>query len=683
NFKLCQQITANHKLKEYFADSEDLLKIFSNYEALGYQDLTLFICFMVSFMHWGNESKLYLAETNKYQTIKLFGILRGESVTNKSGYIKLIRQAFQFVERYFQEKFKDEDGKIHSTFAEHLTLAKLYCQLEDASTFISGDEDVSMHDMDFFEPGSKRAKDTQPTYINAFNGIYSLLKGTMLYNKDIADRSLTLLCPTIGNCWSQILEYFSSSNATNGLYERILYWCISNLNFVENTLPLNENLVSLEQLFVIRMLIGFRVYEYETDAIAYLQPILKGLRLNRSPPQMRCIPSHNNKPLERRSADLIERIAFVIQNVFDVLKVLNGIEDLKFHTIAKETLTRIKENIQILYGKNDDDSNIDDGRMGYPNNIDLKDLAVVRITTVSKPPKKSMKITLAAVKAAVRIYDDLFYPQALHLFCSEPDNHQKEIGNLEHQHAILQTPFNAFSLSTLTRSGCIFHNHTRDKIHVYGLLADLVEKKFYHMANISMTPQILIADGFTEMEEIVLNGVDQSAVSKLNDENNTNGLSINDYTGGLLIYKALVPNCINLYIYNIFCFFYRYTSTLSNNIPLSDKTNTSSNSERTTFSTVRGVLSEKIKDICGKVLMIDSPLLSRTLLNRSISGHNMTDIHKACEVLIKMKLLSLKTDFLANKHSYRPCYLKLLPHTAVEEINFSMMLKDVEIKDIQ
>ncbi|CAF4691549.1 unnamed protein product, partial [Didymodactylos carnosus] len=89
------------------------------------------------------------------------------------------------------------------------------------------------------------------------------------------------------------------------------------------------------------MLIGFRVYEYETDAIAYLQPILKGLRLNRSPPQMRCIPSHNNKreqALERRSADLIERIAFVIQNVFDVLKVLNDIEDLKFHTIAKETL---------------------------------------------------------------------------------------------------------------------------------------------------------------------------------------------------------------------------------------------------------------------------------------------------------------------------------------------------------
>ncbi|CAF4520997.1 unnamed protein product [Didymodactylos carnosus] len=126
------------------------------------------------------------------------------------------------------------------------------------------------------------------------------------------------------------------------------------------------------------------------------------------------------------------------------------------------------------------------------------------------------------------------------------------------------------------------------------------------------------------------------------------------------------------------------TSTLSNNIPLSDKTNTSStNSERTTFTTVRGVLSEKMKDICGKVLMIDSPLLSRTLLNRSISGHNMTDIHKACEVLIKMKLLSLKTNFLANKHSYQPCYLKLLPNTVVEEINFSMMLKDVGIKDIQ
>ncbi|CAF1662926.1 unnamed protein product, partial [Didymodactylos carnosus] len=35
--------------------------------------------------------------------------------------------------------------------------------------------------------------------------------------------------------------------------------------------------------------------------------------------------------------------------------------------------------------------------------------------------------------------------------------------------------------------------------------------------DISITPQIHITDGFTEMEEIVLNGVDQSAVSKLND----------------------------------------------------------------------------------------------------------------------------------------------------------------------
>ncbi|CAF4571747.1 unnamed protein product [Didymodactylos carnosus] len=61
----------------------------------------------------------------------------------------------------------------------------------------------------------------------------------------------------------------------------------------------------------------------------------------------------------------------------------------------------------------------------------------------------------------------------------------------------------------------------------------------------------------------------------------------------------------------------------------------------------------------------------------------MTDIHKACELLIKMKLLSLKTNFLADKHSYQPCYLKLLSHTVVEEINFSMMLKDVGITDIQ
>jgi hypothetical protein len=54
-------------------------------------------------------------------------------VFHKSGYIKPIREAFDFVERYFRKMFIAENKNFCSTYIESLEAAKLICELENSS----------------------------------------------------------------------------------------------------------------------------------------------------------------------------------------------------------------------------------------------------------------------------------------------------------------------------------------------------------------------------------------------------------------------------------------------------------------------------------------------------------------------------------------------------------------------
>jgi len=56
---------------------------------------------------------------------------------------------------------------------------------------------------------------------------------------------------------------------------------------------------------------------------------------------------------ERRGADLIERLAFVFQNIFDTLQVLQSIKSIHFEIIKKNTLDEIKNNIKSVFYSND------------------------------------------------------------------------------------------------------------------------------------------------------------------------------------------------------------------------------------------------------------------------------------------------------------------------------------------
>ncbi|CAF1492507.1 unnamed protein product [Didymodactylos carnosus] len=73
-------------------------------------------------------------------------------------YIQQIRQAFEWVELYFEKVLFTDDGSFHSTCIETVTPDKLVMNLATSLKFLSSDEDGPMTKMYFFDPKSKEAK---------------------------------------------------------------------------------------------------------------------------------------------------------------------------------------------------------------------------------------------------------------------------------------------------------------------------------------------------------------------------------------------------------------------------------------------------------------------------------------------------------------------------------------------
>jgi len=71
---------------------------------------------------------------------------------------------------------------------------------------------------------------------------------------------------------------------------------VQEVHVLENDLP------SIEYLFITRMQIGYRVYEYDDQALAYLQPILFQMRNNFASSQI-----STSIPLNKRAGDYLFR----------------------------------------------------------------------------------------------------------------------------------------------------------------------------------------------------------------------------------------------------------------------------------------------------------------------------------------------------------------------------------------
>ncbi|CAF1037821.1 unnamed protein product [Adineta ricciae] len=117
---------------------------------------------------------------------------------------------------------------------------------------------------------------------------------------------------------------------------------------------------------------------------------------------------------------------------------------------------------------------------------------------------------------------------------------------------------------------------------------------------------------------------------------------------------------------------------------VTDHSETASSTElsrKTTTCTVDKYVSNNIKVLCDKLLLSNTIVISRTKLNK-ICKINIDDIEKACKVLIDYGLLSLETNVLGNKHCYYESFLKQIPKSQSELLDFSMKLSIFGIDNI-
>ena len=52
NAELCETLTSSYDLEDFFPDEPYLVSIFKNYRSRQLNELTLFWCFVITFMHW-------------------------------------------------------------------------------------------------------------------------------------------------------------------------------------------------------------------------------------------------------------------------------------------------------------------------------------------------------------------------------------------------------------------------------------------------------------------------------------------------------------------------------------------------------------------------------------------------------------------------------------------------------
>lgn len=172
NANYCQMITSSHELEEFFAHEPFLVEIFTNYKSKNLDPLTLFWCFLISFMHWWGfhrfqrfvsvsdacvvgltiqncsiRTKWIISASNcmeYFVVIQVYIFIQTDAktsmlsilVSNKSAYIRTIRTAFDFVERYFRELFIDKNNKFASSCIESISSTKLLNELETSSVII-------------------------------------------------------------------------------------------------------------------------------------------------------------------------------------------------------------------------------------------------------------------------------------------------------------------------------------------------------------------------------------------------------------------------------------------------------------------------------------------------------------------------------------------------------------------
>ncbi|CAF1351866.1 unnamed protein product, partial [Didymodactylos carnosus] len=393
--------------------------------------------------------------------------------------------------------------KQSTALIQYITLPELMSSLEKESAFIIGHEgDALLKDMSFYDP--KNGDKAHGTFTEGFDDFDNTSKATLNYGLEIMDKTISILIASTGKNWPDLLAYHSTreeaGNPFWGFYERFLLYVMEKQKPTDppntgteeqikekiqqraqqrrekresrkKTAPFDRTKPSLAQLFLARKAINRRYYELETEADAYIVPIIEDLLNDKGNSN---ILDENEKPqsflpenvksvtgqdeaLAHRAADILLRVSCNVQQIEDALSVFHNPQmsgTFTYDVISDAFYDRILQVVDTMFGE------------ASPP-FDKIDATV--------EPDSALNISLASAQTAVNFVGQVLLPQqfAMHSYqTTEEETTQQQLYN---EKSILFLPFKFFNKTLLTGHNGILRKLASDEVEK--LLNRLVSKQ--------------------------------------------------------------------------------------------------------------------------------------------------------------------------------------------------------------
>ncbi|CAF4236239.1 unnamed protein product [Rotaria magnacalcarata] len=648
NVEFCEILTSSYGLEDFFSNEPYLVSIFKNYRSKKLNDLTLFWCFIISFMHWSGETKLYDSEKMDYVNLKLFGILRGNSVSNKSSYIKLIREAFDFVEIYFREMFIDSNS-LYERFI-YWVIGK--------RNFIH--ESTSL---------DKKLPSLEYLYITR------LLIGTRVYKYD--KEALDYLQPVLQNMRANRESFQGLLNSCQN--KRAEACQRRGADIIERMSVIFQNL--FDTLKVLQSIESIQFDRIRKNTLEEIKTKINNVFYSNE------IIEGDDDCIYPDGVDLKELIEVQIKSVKKI-----SLQSMKFGISAAKAAVKffkkvlLPQSIQLF-------------------SVDMVDVKkdIVSELKVIQNPMNCFSVGTRLLDSWMKILPNPANDQEIYCFRNELNkSYQIELekyislyqSGIDHKSSLTETSEsilltqrrwieqlrwklgnsaiqpNSSELIMVThspekqmaqteRSASFESSITFNVYNTYGSISTRLDMFqdiihcFAHSPMDSQTTYVNINESLSASQCMnysrIIECCDDMVVENNEHILEDNHIDIDEY---------IIHDCLS-----------DLTAQVDNLIKTTDEEIADLNSNQN-FSSLESskqltasndsLMSEGMKMLCKRILLTDSVILSSTKLNK-ICKTNMIDVRKACNLLIEHGLLSLENKLLANKFTYHESYIKQLP----------------------
>ncbi|CAF4464008.1 unnamed protein product, partial [Didymodactylos carnosus] len=373
NGKCCSELTSKYTLRS-FMSNQTVFDFFLNYErGFGHKTLPLFIATLSALPFFGENSSTYTSSPHRYNPHQLFTMFLGSSGASKSKYIRTIYEEAREAEKllferrpenekeellnFFSIKHQSSNQQQQSTLSNAVNDISFIEQILSHSQLLnsiamnnimicSPESDGIMTAMNFYKP-SLNNEETTSTIISLYDGD-KITRHNMNKREAIEDRSLSMLVASTGSKMQEILIKYNDYPIVTGFHQRFLYWYLPEGTTGDghyDDLQLN-GIPSLQHVFLVRGLLGRRIYKFTPAALNFLSPILDALRRGTDSESLATRASSSSLhelATQRRGCEQIIRLASNLQVLVDCLQICHQVKNFNFNIINSDFISAANE----------------------------------------------------------------------------------------------------------------------------------------------------------------------------------------------------------------------------------------------------------------------------------------------------------------------------------------------------